>query len=249
MSGHNKWSSIKHKKAATDSKRGKIFTKIIREITVAAKAGGGDIDSNPNLRLAVSKAKAANMPADNISRAIKKGTGELEGVTYEEALYEGYGPGGVGILVQVLTDNKNRSASDIRAVFTRKGGSLASQGAVSYQFQRKGFFEISKDAVSEDDLFMLVTDAGAEDLKSDEENFEVITELSAFEDVRKALENADIECSRSETAQLPDTLIAVAEVETAKKLLNMIDALEDNDDVQNVYDNSDIPQNILEQLE
>ncbi|EKD28253.1 MAG: hypothetical protein ACD_79C00367G0005 [uncultured bacterium] len=248
MSGHSKWSSIKHKKAAVDSKRGKIFTKIIREITVAAKSGGGDIDSNPTLRLAISKAKEANMPADNITRAIKKGTGELEGVNYEEQLYEGYGPGKIGILIQILTDNKNRTAAEIRAIFSKRNGNMASPGAVSYLFAKKGYIEIEESQIKEDDLFLLVTEAGAEDLKNENGVYEVITGLESFHEVKKALDNAGVKCVKAELAQIPETSIAITDADTAQKLQGLIEALEDNDDVQAVYDNSDISDEIISQL-
>jgi YebC/PmpR family DNA-binding regulatory protein len=248
MSGHNKWSSIKHKKAAVDAKKGRVFTKVIREITVAARSGGGDPDSNPALRLALGKARDANMPQENATRAIKRGTGELEGVNYEEVLYEGYAPGGIGLLVRALTDNRNRSAADIRAIFTKKGGSMASQGAVSYLFQRKGFFAIPAGSVNEEDLFMLATDAGAEDFQKQGEVFEIITPVESFDSVRKALESAGIQPERSELSRIPETTVPVGDLETAAKLQALVEALEDNDDVQTVYDNSDIPDEILEQL-
>lgn len=249
MSGHNKWASIKHKKAATDSKRGRIFTKIIREITVSARNNGGDPAANPSLRMAISKAKEANMPQDNIIRAIKKGTGDLEGVNYEEQLYEGYGPGKVAILISVLTDNKNRSSSDIRAIFNKRECSMATPGSVSFMFKRKGLIEVPVSVTTEDDLFMLVTDAGAEDLKKEDDVFEITTPIESFEAVRKAIEKANIQYTKAETAYIPDTLVPVNEVDVTKKLQGLLEALEDNDDVQNVYDNSDIPESVLEQLE
>lgn len=248
MSGHNKWSSIKHKKAAVDSKRGKIFTKIIREITVAAKSGGGDIEANPALRLAISKAKEANMPADNISRAIKKGTGDQNSENYEEQLYEGYGPSGIGILVKALTDNKNRTAADIRSIFTKRNGSMAGPGAVSYQFHHKGFFVISKDTIKEDDLFMIVTEAGAEDLNVESETYEVLTAMENFYSVKKELDKRGIKCEKAELSLIPENTIPVNDLETAKKISSLIEALEDHDDVQYVYDNSNIPDNILSSI-
>ena len=249
MSGHNKWASIKHKKAAMDSKRGRVFTKIIREITVSARNSGGDPAANPALRMAISKAKEANMPQDNITRAIKKGTGDLEGVNYEEQLYEGYGPGKVAILISVLTDNKNRSSSDIRAIFNKRECSMAAPGSVSFMFKRKGIIDVPVSATAEDDLFMLVSDAGAEDLKKEEDVFEITTPLESFESVRKAIEKAGIQYTKAETAYIPDTQVPVETVDVAKKLQGLLEALEDHDDVQNVYDNSDIPESVLDQLE
>lgn len=249
MSGHNKWASIKHKKAAVDAKRGRIFTKIIREITVSARNSGGDPDTNPALRMAISRAKEANMPQDNITRAIKKGTGDLEGVSYEEQLYEGFGPGKVAILISVLTDNKNRSSSDIRAIFNKRECTMAAPGSVSFMFKRKGIIHVPVSATSEDDLFMLVTDAGAEDMIKEEDVFEITTPLDCFEAVRKAVEKAGIQYTKAETPYIAETLVPVNDVDVVKKLQGLLEALEDHDDVQNVYDNSEIPDSILEQLE
>ncbi|MBN2143208.1 MAG: YebC/PmpR family DNA-binding transcriptional regulator [Candidatus Aureabacteria bacterium] len=249
MSGHSKWASIKHKKAAVDAKRGNLFTKIIREISVAARNGGSDPVANPSLRTAIAKAKEANMPSDNIQRAIKKGTGELEGVTYEDLQFEAFGPEGIGILIKALTDNKNRTSSEIKTILSKRGGSLAAQGAVAYMFKRKGYFEIPFDTIKEDDLFMLVTDAGAENFsKEDDAYYEVTCTPENFENLRSAMEKCGVKCSKAEIAPIPDTRIPVNDAASAKKLMEMIDALEEHDDIQNVYDNSDIPDAIMAQI-
>ncbi|MBN2055141.1 YebC/PmpR family DNA-binding transcriptional regulator [bacterium] len=248
MSGHSKWHSIKHKKAAADAKRGRTFTKIIKEITVAARFGGGDPDMNPRLRLAVNNAKAANMPADNIARAIKKGTGELPGVSYEEATYEGYGPGGVAVIVEVLTDNKNRSVSEVRHVFSRSGGNLGSNGCVAFMFKKKGLITVNAEGINEDDLMMLVLDAGAEDLTSEDDTFEIVTELSDFDTVKDALEQHGFIPASAELTMIPDTTVKL-EGKEAEQMLRMIERLEDLDDVQNVYANFDIDDEILDQME
>lgn len=247
MSGHSKWSTIKHKKAALDSKRGKIFTKIIKEITVAAKAAGGDPNTNPRLRLAISNAKANNMPADNVDRAIKKGTGELEGVSYEEVTYEGYGAGGVAVLVHCLTDNKNRTAAEIRSVFTKKNGNMGGAGSVAWQFEQKGLIVVAGSSATEDQLMEIALGAGAEDLNKDEDtgNFEITCQTSDFEAVKKALEAAKIKAESSEITMLPKNLTKV-DVATTKSVLQLLEALEDNDDVQNVYSNVDIPKELME---
>lgn len=247
MSGHNKWSSIKHKKAAVDAKRGKMFSKISKEITIAAKDGGGDPNMNPRLRTAILAAKAVNMPSDNVTRAIKKGTGELPGVSYEEIIYEGYAPGGVGLIIEVLTDNKNRAAAEVRATLDKRGGSLANSGAVSWQFNKKGVIRVPADKATEDDLFLLVSDAGAEDLSSDEEGFEIICGITEFEAVKKALENNKIEYIEANLAQIPASSVKVDDVKLAKQVLNLIDALDELDDVQNVYSNYEIDDDVMEQ--
>ena len=249
MSGHSKWASIKHKKGALDAKRGKIFTKIIREVTVAARDGGGDVDANPRLRLAVQKAKEANMPADNIDRGIKKGTGQLEGVNYESVNLEGYALGGVAVIVEGLTDNKNRTTSDVRSIFTKKGGSLASPGAVAFQFERKGVFMVKKEDALEEDLLNVALDSGAEDLTSDEYFFQITCELQEFDNVRKGLSENNVKIESGELCMVPKNTINVEDVETAKKVLALIEDLEDNDDVQNVYTNLDIADDILKQIE
>ena len=248
MSGHSKWASIKHKKSATDAKRGKIFTKIIRELTISARQGGGDPNANPRLRLAIQKAKDANMPAENIDRAIKKGTGELEGVSFEEVTYEGYALGGVALLVHVLTDNKNRTTSEVRNIFAKKGGNMASQGAVSWIFEKKGYFVVNKDVIEEDKLMSIVLEAGAEDLQTEESTYAITTAPNDFETVKKALEDKNIKTEVAELSMIPKNNIKVLG-DDAKKVLALVDALEDNDDVQNVYANFDIPDEIINQVE
>jgi YebC/PmpR family DNA-binding regulatory protein len=245
MSGHSKWHSIKHKKGALDAKRGKVFTKIIREMTIAARLGGGDPDSNPRLRTAVDKAKAANMPADNIKRAIQKGTGELEGSTYEEMVLEGYGPGGVAILVEGSTDNRNRTVSEIRHIFTKNGGNLGGAGSVSYMFRPKGYIAISSQKVSEDKLMEIALEAGADDIKTEGEVFEVYTAQNAFDAVVKAVKAAGIEPDESTLAKYADTTISL-EGPKAQQMLKMIEALEDHEDVQNVWANFDISDKEME---
>lgn len=247
MSGHNKWASIKHKKAIADSKRGKLFTKIIKEITVAAKTGGGDPATNPRLRTAILAAKGGNMPADNIERAVKKGTGELEGVTYEEVMYEGYGPGGVAMLVQCLTDNKNRAAAEIRSIFTKGNGSMAGAGSVAWIFEKKGLILVSKTAATEDQLFELVIGAGAEDMTTEGESFQVTTGLQDYENVRTAVEKAGIAMESSQITMIPKNQTAV-DADGARAVLNLVDSLEDNDDVQNVYMNADIPEEVMKEI-
>lgn len=247
MSGHNKWSSIKHKKGAADAKRGKVFTKVIREITVAARMGGGDISGNPRLRAAVALGKSENMPKDNIDRAIKKGTGELEGVSYEEANYEGYGPGGVAVLVDCLTDNKNRTVADVKHLFERYGGSLGEPGCVSYMFEKKGLIVIEKDKVDEEELLDLVLEAGAEDVKEEETEFNVITDASDFESVKKAVDDAGIPNTFAEVTMIPQNTVEV-EGKKAQQIFNLIEALEDVDDVSNVYANFDMSDEVMEAL-
>ena len=247
MSGHSKWSSIKHKKAAADAKRGKIFTKIIREIMVAARVGGGDPNSNPRLRTAIGTAKESNMPADNIERAIKKGTGGLEGITYEETHYEGYGPHGVAVLVRCLTDNKNRTASDIRNIFSKRGGSLAGAGSVAWIFEKKGLIVVPQSAASEEKLMELVLQAGAEDLSSSGDKFEIITDHASFEAVKHGLEKALIKIDSAELTYIPKNQVTLPP-DKARAVLALIDALEDHDDVQNVYANFEIPDEVMKEL-
>lgn len=244
MSGHSKWATIKHKKAATDAKRGKIFTKLIKTLTVAAKNGGGNPDTNPSLRLAIDKAKEANMPQDNIDRAIKKGTGELPGVSYESISYEGYGPGGVAFYVDVLTDNKNRVASEVRNVFSKCGGNLAGSGAVSRLFEKKGLFIVSKKDASEDQLMPIILDAGAEDMSDEGETFEIQCQPPDYERIKTALNTAKIKIESSEVTFLPKNTVKVTG-DQVKQVLNLVEQLEDNDDVQNVYANFDIPDDML----
>lgn len=247
MSGHSKWASIKHKKALVDAKRGKVFTKFIREITVAAKIGGGDPATNPRLRTAIESAKSANMPADNIERAVKKGSGELEGVSYEEVFYEGYGPEGVAMYVRCLSDNKNRAASEIRSIFTRKNGNMAGAGSVGWLFEKKGFFVVDQSAAKEDELMQVALDAGAEDLSKDGEKFEILTDPHDFDKVKKALDEVKIKCDMAEMSMIPKTTVSVG-AESARLVLGLIDALEDHDDVQNVYTNCDFPPDVLKEI-
>ena len=240
MSGHSKWASIKHKKGAADAKRGKIFTKIITEITVAAKMGGGDEEANPRLRTAILKAKGANMPKDNIERAVKKGSGDLDGVNYTELVYEGYGPGGVALLIDTLTDNKNRTAADVRSQLTKGGGNLGESGCVSYLFKRKGIITFDSDRYTEDDIFAAALDAGAEDVSTEGDAIEVITEPDDFEDVLNALIKAGFENSMAEISKIPDVTVSLNQEKTTKAI-KLIDRLEDLDDVQSVSTNLDIP--------
>jgi YebC/PmpR family DNA-binding regulatory protein len=243
MSGHSKWANIKHKKGAADARRGKIFTKLIKEITVAARTGGGDINANPRLRSAVLAAKAENMPRDNWERAIKKGTGELEGVSYEEAAYEGYGPGGVAILIESLSDNKNRAVSEIRHALSRHGGNMGESGSVAWIFEKKGYLVIEKGTISEEALMEKALEAGAEDVRDDGDSFEVITDPSEFDAVKTALEEAGLAFSVAEVTMLPKTMNPV-DSETAEKVIRLMDALEDCDDVQKVYTNADLPEDM-----
>lgn len=245
MSGHSKWSKIKHTKGIIDSKRGKVFSKLGKEIAVACQHGGGDPGFNPRLRTILLKARASNMPADNIDRAIKKGTGELEGVHYEEVTYEGYGPGGVALLIELLTDNKNRTAADIRAILAKHGGHLA---AARHLFHRKGQIIVPKEAISEDDLMTLALDAGAEDVITHEETYEITTDPPQFEAVHKALEAQGIKPQSAEVGFLPVTPVPVTEGKTAQAVLSLTDALEENDDVQSVYSTADISAELLEKL-
>ena len=246
MSGHSKWATIKHKKAAQDAKRGNLFTKLIREITVAARNGGGDTDTNPRLRTAIDRAKQSSMPQDNIDRAVKKGTGELEGVTYEEFSIEGYGTGGVAIMVEVLTDNKNRSTAEIRNIFSKKNGNVAGAGSVGWMFQKKGYIEIDKKTYLDEDKIMgIVLDAGAQDMQTEEDVYAVTTEPKDLETVRKALENNKIKPKSAEITMIPSTAIKL-EGDAAKQVLGLVEALEEHDDVQNVYANFDIPDEMLE---
>ncbi len=248
MSGHSKWASIKHKKGAQDAKRGKLFTKIIRELTIAARQGGGDPATSPRLRLAIQRAKDSNMPANNIERAIKKGTGELEGVSLEEITYEGYAPGGVALLVHALTDNKNRTSSEVRKIFSKGGGNMAGQGAVNWIFEKKGYFVINKDTIEEDRLMSIVLEAGAEDLQTEESTYSVTSLPGDFEKVKDALEAKNIKLEVAELSMVPKNNIKVAG-DTAKKVLSLIETLEEYDDIQNVYANFDIPDEIINEIE
>jgi len=246
MSGHNKWSTIKHKKGAADAKRGKIFTKLIKEITVAARLGGADPEGNPRLRAVVDKAKAENMPKDNIERAIKKGAGELEGVTYEEINYEGYGPGGVAVLVEVMTDNRNRSVSDVRSIFTKCNGNMGETGCVSWMFDKKGLIVFPK-SIDFDKLFEAALESGAEDMTDEGEQYEVITDPMNFIEVREALVKAGFQFDSADVTMIPQTMVKL-EGKNAENMLKLMDRLEDNDDVQNVYSNFDISAEEMERL-
>ncbi|MBC8175888.1 MAG: YebC/PmpR family DNA-binding transcriptional regulator [Deltaproteobacteria bacterium] len=248
MSGHSKWSSIKHKKGAADAKRGKIFTKLIKEITVAARMGGGDPDGNPRLRSAIAAAKGENMPKENIERGIKKGTGELEGVSYEEASYEGYGPGGVAVLVDCLTDNKNRTVADIKHLFERHGGNLGEPGCVAWMFEQKGLMVFEKDKVDEEELFDLALEAGGEDVREEETEFEVITAPSDLESVKQAIDDAGLSYSLAEVTKIPQNTVKV-EGKKAQQTLNLMQSIEDHDDVSHVYANCDIPDDVMEALD
>ena len=245
MSGHSKWSTIKHKKAAKDAKRGKIFTKLIKEITVAARMGGGDINANPRLRTAVLTARSNSMPSENIDRAIKKGTGELEGVTYEEIQYEGYGPGGVAIIAQVLTDNKNRTVSEIRRMFSKHGGNMGETGCVGWMFAKKGILTVDKSQVDEDRLMDVALDAGAEDVRDEGEVFEVVTEPEDFEKVKERLDQEKIAVVSGQISLLPKNTVNV-DAKNVEQVLKLSEELEDHDDVQNVAANFNIPDELMD---
>ena len=249
MSGHNKWSTIKHKKGAADAKRGKVFSKLAKEILVAVKSGGGDPAANITLRALIQKARSVNMPADNIDRAIKKGTGELESEVLEEIMYEGYAGGGVAIIVEVVTDNRNRSTAEVRHAFSRYDANLAQSGAVSRSFQRKGYFLVGADKIDEDQLLELALEAGADDVARDGDNFEVTTEPASFGDVLEALQGAGVEPEESEITLLPDTTVPVTEKSKASSLLRFIDALDDLEDVQKVHSNFDIDDALMAELQ
>jgi YebC/PmpR family DNA-binding regulatory protein len=246
MSGHSKWATIKHKKGALDAKRGKIFTRLIKEIMIAAKGGGGDPDGNPRLRTAVLAAKAENMPADNIKRAIQRGTGELEGVSYEEATFEGYGPGGVAVLVDVLTDNRNRAVSEIRHAFGKHGGNLGESGSVKFMFAKKGLIAVEKSAAGEEQLMNIVLEQGGDDLKDEGDTWEILTDPSSYEAVSNAVKAAGIPTVASEVTMIASTYTKL-EGNQAAQMMRLLDALEDLDDVQNVHSNVDIDEDQMEQ--
>ena len=246
MSGHSKWATIKHKKGALDAKRGKIFTRLIKEITMAAKAGG-DTEGNPRLRTAVAAAKAENMPADNIKRAIQRGTGELPGATYEEIMFAGYGPGGVALLVDVTTDNRNRTVSEIRHAFTKNGGNLGEAGSVAWMFHKKGYIVVPKTAAKEDDLMSLVLENGGDDMRDDGNDWEIMTDPSAFESVLNAIKGAKVETTVAEVSMLPQNYIKL-EGHAANTMIRLLEALEDHDDVQHVYSNFDVDTKQLEEV-
>jgi YebC/PmpR family DNA-binding regulatory protein len=246
MYGHSKWATIKHKKGAADAARGKLFAKLIRQVEVAAREGGGDPDMNPTLRTMFQKARDASVPIDTIERAIKRGTGDLEGVIYESITYEGYAPGGVAVLVDVLTDNRNRTGAEVKNVFTRNGGSLAEPGAVAWQFERKGVIILEKSVATEDDLMLAALDAGAEDIQDQGDTWQVTTAATDLHAVRTALDEAGIAVTSADLTMLPTITVALAEPSAAKSVLRVIDALEEHDDVQNVYANFDIPDDVLQ---
>lgn len=247
MSGHSKWATIKHKKGATDAKRGKIFTRLIKEITMAARAGGGDPDGNPRLRGAIAAAKAENMPQDNIKRAIQRGTGELEGAAYEEITFEGYGPGGVAVIVEATTDNRNRTVSEIRHGFSKNGGNLGESNSVSWMFSKKGLISVAKSAAGEDKLMDLVLEAGGDDIRDEGDSWEIITEPASFDAVLAAIKAAGIETQMAEVTMLASTYTKL-EGPAAAQMIRLLEALEDQDDVQNVYSNFDIDAKQMEEV-
>lgn len=246
MAGHSKWAQIKHKKALVDAKRGKVFSKIVREISVAARLGGGDTTGNPGLRNAIERAKEVNMPQDNIKRAIMKGTGELPGVSYEEAIYEGYGHGGFAVFLEALTDNKNRTTSEIRHIMTKYGGSLGEAGCVSWMFTKKGYILVEKSKIDEDTLMAAALEAGAEDMRNDpkEDNYEIISAPEDMSKIRDALESSGVSVSLAEITMLPSNYVTLEE-KSAEQMLKLVEALEDHDDIQNVYTNFDIPEEVI----
>ncbi len=248
MSGHSKWSTIKHKKGATDAKRGKIFTRLIKEITVAARMGGGDPDGNPRLRSAIASAKTENMPKDNIVRAIKKGTGELEGAIYDEILYEGYGPGGVAVLVECMTDNRNRTVADVRHFFAKSNGNLGESGCVAWMFDKKGLLQVEKEGVSEEQLMEMALEAGAEDVLEEDDEFQVITAPESFDAVRDALDAHKVRFIDASITMIPQNNIEVTDEKIAISLLKLLENLEDHDDVQTVHANFDIDDDLMEKL-
>jgi YebC/PmpR family DNA-binding regulatory protein len=244
MSGHSKWSTIRHKKGITDARRGKIFSKLIKEITVAARLGGGDPAANPRLRAAIQAAKSENMPKDNIERAVKKGTGELEGVNYEESIYEGYGPGGAAIFIESLTDNKNRAVADIRHILSKTGGNMGANGCVAWMFDKKGYIVIENDAVDEDVLMETAIEAGAEDVREDNSNYEIITASQDFESIKAAIDKESIPYLVAEITMLPQSTVSLKGKE-AEQMVKLMETLEDCDDVQKVYTNADIPEELV----
>lgn len=245
MSGHSKWATIKHKKAATDAKRGSLFTKLIKEITVAAR-NGGNPDTNPRLRVAIERAKESSMPADNIDRAIKKGTGQLEGVTYEDITLEGYGPGGVAIYVEGVSDNKNRTTAEVRTIFTKKGGNMAGAGSVAWMFEKKGYIVVSKSIIEEDKLMSIALEAGAEDMIIEDENYAIKTTPQDYFKVKKAIDDAGIKTEDAEITLLPKSTVKLAG-DDAKKVLDLVDSIEEHEDIQHVYANFDIPDDLIKE--
>lgn len=247
MSGHSKWSTIKHKKAITDARRGKLFTKLIRELTSAARAGGGDPNMNPRLRTAVAAAKSSNMPMDTIARAIKKGTGDMPGEVYEEILYEGYGAGGVAVMVDILTDNKNRTVAEVRHLFAKHGGNLGENGCVAWMFDRKGLMTVEAEQIEEDDLLELVLEAGGDDLKREGDVYEIYTSPEVFDHVRSSIEERDLTVGMAEVTMLPQSTVQI-EGKQAEQVLRFMEALDDHDDVRRAYANFDISDEVMAQL-
>ncbi|MDH7498161.1 MAG: YebC/PmpR family DNA-binding transcriptional regulator [Syntrophomonadaceae bacterium] len=251
MSGHSKWANIKHKKARADEKKGKAFTKIAKEIIIAAREGGGDPEGNPRLKMLIQKAKAANMPNENITRAIKRGTGEIEGAAIEEFSYEGYGPGGVALMLSIMTDNRNRTAADIRHLLSKYGGNLGETGCVNWMFRKRGLLTVARDecALDPDDVVLLALEAGAEDVREDDDVLEILTAPEELEAVKSLLEQQGVRFDTAEVAMVPENTVDVSDIETARKVLRLMDVLEDHDDVQQVYANFSIPQEIMEQVQ
>lgn len=249
MSGHSKWASIKHKKGAADAKKGALYTKLIKEITIAAKNGGGSSDMNPALRTAIAKAKEANMPSDNVKNAIKRGTGELPGVIYETVNYEAYGPSGVAIMIEALTDNKNRTTAEVRNILSKKNGNMAGAGSVAWMFNKKGYIIVDRSAIQEDALMDAALEAGAEDIKALDKNYEVFTAASDFEKVKQALQEKGLSFQSAEVTMIPTSTVKITTAPEAKQILTLIETLEDHDDVQDVYANFDIPDEIIEEVD
>ncbi len=247
MSGHSKWAGIKHKKAALDAKKGAVYTKIIKEITMAAREGGGNPEMNPSLRAAIAKAREQNMPSDNVKTAIKRGTGELPGVTYETVMYEGYGQGGVALLIEALTDNKNRTTAEVRNIMSKKGGNMAGAGSVSWMFTKKGYILVDKNTIAEEELMNIALDAGAEDIKHEDKNYEILTSVQDLENVKLALQTKGIKWQVAELTMLPSSTVKLGGSD-AKQILGLVESLEEHDDVQEVYANFDIPDDILEKI-
>ncbi len=245
MSGHSKWSTIKHKKAANDSRRGKLFSKLIKEITAAARMGGGDVDMNPRLRTAITTARSSNLPSDNIEKAILRGTGELEGTTYEEILYEGYGPGGVALMIEVLTDNRNRAVADIRHALTKHEGRIGERGCVAWAFDKRGLIVVTPDSIDEEELFMIAAEAGAEDVTPSETGIEILTPFEMFDSVLTAVQETSADVQLAEISMIPQNTVKL-EGKEAERMIRLMDALDDLDDVQKVYANFDIPDSVLE---
>ena len=248
MAGHSKWANIKHKKARADAQKGKIFTKISKEIMAAVRQGGSDPNGNFRLRLALQKARSVNMPNDNITRALQRGAGEQDGVNYEEIVYEGYGPAGTAVMMDILTDNRNRTAAEIRHIFSRRGGSLGETGCVSWMFNRKGFLTVTKEGVDEDELMLQALDAGASDFENNEDAYEIYTEPEDFETVKESLEKQGVNFLEAAITMIPETTVEITDLEAARKAMTLIELLEDHDDVQNVYTNLDLPADIAEAL-